>query len=54
MEFANKFGKFVRGVQEVTNKGPALPHGKQGILISVETGDYMRGGKEAVNVLSDV
>jgi hypothetical protein len=41
-------------MQDHTGKGPALPLGKQGIMITVENGDFMRGGQEAVNILSEV
>ena len=41
-------------VQDHAGKDPGLPFDKQGIIITVETGDYMKAGKEAVNVLNEV
>jgi hypothetical protein len=40
--------------QDYTSREPALPYGKAGILITVDSGDFIKAGKEAVNVLNEV
>jgi hypothetical protein len=35
-------------------KGIALPYGKQGIFITLDTNDPFRGTKEALNILEEV